>query len=70
MLETKGVKDHKDKDHYLEEFLDFLLANYMEDARLLTWMGDRIFKKPPQEISGPDGGPIELTGVEVAIRKV
>ena len=38
----------KKKD--IDTFLEFLLANYMEDSRLMTWMGDHIFTKIPQGV--------------------
>lgn len=66
MLEKKG---RKDKTDYIAEFLDFLIDNYKEDSRLMIWMGDHIYGKPAQAITGPDGGAIKIESVEISVRK-
>lgn len=54
---TPRLRDYlKPKD--VNEFIEFLLANYMEDSKLMIWMGDHIFGKAPQQITGADGGPL------------
>jgi hypothetical protein len=57
------------KQSQIDEFIEFLIDNYKEDARLMMWMGDHIFGKAPQAITGPDGGPIEIKKVTVSVRK-
>lgn len=66
LLQKKGKKTHKNENHYIEEFLDFLLENYMEDTRLMVWMGEHIFGKPTQMHSGdPDNQtPIPIMHVQ------
>lgn len=55
----------------IQTFLEFLLANYMEDSKLMIWMGDHIFGKAPQPLTGDPNSPLEIkvTGVEIAVRK-
>jgi hypothetical protein len=48
MLKEKGLRDHQDEQHYVDEFLDYLIDNYNEDARLMQWMGDHLFGIPPR----------------------
>lgn len=36
-------------------FVEFMLSNYMGDMRLATWVGDQLFGKAAQAITGPDG---------------
>lgn len=49
----------KKKD--IDTFVEFLLANYMEDTRLMTWMGDHLFGKAPQPVTGADGGALVIS---------
>lgn len=53
----------------IAEFFEFLKDNYKEDMRLMQWVGDHLLGKAPQAITGPDGGPIQIEGVEIAVRK-
>jgi hypothetical protein len=53
----------------IEEFFEFLKDNYKEDMRLMQWVGDHLLGKPAQAITGPDGGPIQIEGVEIVVRK-
>jgi len=71
MLKKKGKDDHKDEEHFIQEFLDFLLDNYKEDARLMQWMGDHLFGKATQalEVGGPDGAPIAIQISEAVAKK-
>ncbi|MBS4082919.1 MAG: hypothetical protein KGZ73_05160 [Rhizobiales bacterium] len=39
------------------------------DSTILKFLGEQIFGKPTQPISGPDGGPIEIKGVTIAVRR-
>ena len=44
----------KQKD--IDTFIEFLLANYMEDSKLMTWMGDHLFQKLPQAVDVTTNG--------------
>lgn len=50
-------------------FVEFMLSNYMADMRLATWVGDQLFGKAAQAITGPDGGPVEITVIKYAGNK-
>lgn len=52
-----------------EKFVEFILDQYMGDMRLALWMGDQLFGKAPQPLTGEDGGPIEIKGVEIKVRR-
>lgn len=55
------------KQEDVERFVEFLLANYMEDSRLMIWMGDHLFGKAPQAVDVTSGGqPIGITPEERA----
>ena len=54
---TLQLRDYL-KQQDIDTFVEFLLANYMEDGRLMIWMGDHIFGKAVQPLSGPDGEPL------------
>lgn len=56
------------KTNDIAEFTAYLLENYKKDTRLATWMGDHIFGKSPQPLTGGDGGPIEVKGIEIVFR--
>lgn len=53
MLQERGKKDKKD---YIEEFIEFLLANYMEDSKLMIWFGEHLFGKAPQSLDVTTNG--------------
>jgi hypothetical protein len=53
----------------VETFVEFVLANYMESDKLAAWFGDQLFGKASQALTGPDGGPIQVQGVEISVRK-
>lgn len=58
LLKAKGKEDGKD---YIQEYIDFLLANYMEDTKLMIWVGEHLFGKPVQPIEGDLSGTLTLT---------
>lgn len=71
-----GSKNRKQfRDYWSEaekqEYVEFIKGTYMEDAKLSQWIGDQLFGKATQavEMTGADGGPIEMTGVEITVRK-
>lgn len=49
-----------------KKFVEFILDQYMGDMRLALWMGDQLFGKAPQAITGADGGPVEITVIKYA----
>lgn len=57
------------KKQDIDQFMEWLLTTYMDDSRVAIWMADHLFGKAPQPITGADGGPIELAGVEIKVRK-
>lgn len=51
----KGSKNHLSIRDYMTEkdietFFEFLMANYMEDSKLMIWVGDHLLGKAPQSI--------------------
>jgi hypothetical protein len=52
-----------------KKFVEFILDSYMGDMRLAVWLGDQLFGRAPQPLTGPDGGAIEIEGVEITVRK-
>lgn len=65
MLRLHDVMKKRD----IDEFVEYLLNSYMDEPRIALWMADHIFGKAPQPVTGPDGGPIQVTGVEITVRK-
>lgn len=53
----------------IEDYFKWLKKAYKKNPRLATWIGDQISGKAAQPLTGPDGGPIQIEGVEVTIRK-
>lgn len=49
-----NIHDHFEKD--VKEFIEFLKANYMEDTKLMIWLGDHLFGKAAQEVDVTSGG--------------
>jgi len=37
-------------------FVDFVLSTYMENPILTKWVGEQLFRKPPQDIGDGEGG--------------
>lgn len=64
------LRDYLTQDH-INEFIEYLIDNYKESDKLMMWMGDHLFGRAPQAITGADGGPLEVTisGVEITVRK-
>lgn len=63
-----NIRDYMDEME-VSKFMQWLIANYPKDTRLAVWMADRLFGKAPQPVTGADGGPIEITGVSINVRK-
>lgn len=47
----------------------YILTTKAPDGRVIESMEDRAFGKSVQRIAGGDGGPIQITGVEVSFKK-
>jgi len=45
----------------IETFIEFLLANYMEDTKLMIWVGEHLFGKPVQAIEGDFSAALTLS---------
>jgi hypothetical protein len=58
VLERRGKEDDKD---YIAEFTAFLLANYMEDTKLMIWVGEHLFGKPVQPVEADVTGTLSLS---------
>jgi hypothetical protein len=57
------------KNEDIEEFFEFVLSTYKESEKLTIWLGDQLVGKAAQAITGPDGGPIKIEGVEITFKK-
>ncbi len=71
---TEGSKTTPQFRDYISEderkkFVEFVLDQYMGDIRLALWLGEQVFGKAPQPLTGPEGGPIQIQGVEITVRK-
>lgn len=56
---TLSLRDYmSEKD--IQTFFEFLLANYMEDSKLMIWMGDHLLGKAPQPLSNAEGRPLMI----------
>jgi hypothetical protein len=68
---TKTVPQFRDyvseKDR--NQFVEFILDSYMGDMRLAVWLGDHLFGKAPQPLTGPEGGPMEIKAIEITFKK-
>jgi len=71
-----GSKNRKQfRDYWSEEekqtYVEFVKGTYMEDPKLIPYVGDQLFGKATQavEMTGADGGPIQVQGVEISVRK-
>ncbi len=65
---TPRLRDYLDEKD-VKTFIEFLLSNYMEDSRLTVWMGDHLFGKAPQPITGEDGGAIKVEVNEIIVKR-
>lgn len=63
-----SLRDYMKKED-IEEFFEFVLSTYKESEKLTIWIGDQLIGKATQAISGPDGGPIEIKGVTITVRR-
>ena len=63
-----SLRDYMKQDD-IEEFFEFVFSTYKESEKLTIWLGDQLVGKATQAISGPDGGPIQLQGIEVTFKQ-
>jgi hypothetical protein len=68
---TKTVPQFRDyvSDTERKKFVEFVLDSYMGDMRLAVWLGDQLFGKAPQPLTGDKDNPIYIKGVEITVRK-
>ena len=52
-----------------KQFVEFVLATYMGDMNLCKWMGDHLFRKPPQDTGDGEGDALRVDGVHITVRK-
>lgn len=62
------------RDQLTQKQIDALVAKAFEkaddgDSILLKFMLEQIFGKAPQPLTGDGGGPIQIEGVEIALRR-
>jgi hypothetical protein len=62
------------RDQLTSEQIEALVVKGIEkadagDSIMLKFMLEQIFGKAPQPLTGEDGGPIQLAGVEITVRK-
>jgi hypothetical protein len=53
----------------VKEFFESLYSRQQTDARIAIWCAEQIAGKAPQPLTGPEGGPIQIEGVEITVRK-
>ena len=62
------------RDQLTPEQIEKLVAKAVEkaeagDSLLIKFMLEQIFGKAPQPLTGDGGGPIQIQGVEITVRK-
>ena len=62
------------RDMLTQDQIDALVAKGIEkadagDSLMLKFMIEQIFGKAPQPLTGAEGGPIQIQGVEITVRK-
>jgi hypothetical protein len=53
----------------IKKFFESLYTRQQTDARIAIWCAEQIAGKAPQPLTGPEGGPIQIEGVEITVRK-
>lgn len=55
----------------VENIVEMLKTHMVDDMQLLKFVSEQIFGKATQnvEMTGADGGPIQVQGVEISVRK-
>ena len=53
----------------IEEFFKGLFDRQKTSDRIAVWCAEQIAGKAPQPLTGADGGPIQIAGVEITVRK-
>ncbi len=69
-LTTPQFRDYV-TDEDIQNWLEVLRDQVVQDNKLLMWALDHVYGKAQQrtELTGEDGGPIQITGVEITVRK-
>ena len=53
----------------IKEYMEWLKNNYKDKPELAKYVGDHLFGKPIQPLTGDGGGPIQFSGVNIKIQK-
>ena len=53
----------------IKDYMFWLKENYKSDPQLAKYVGDHLFGKPIQPLTGEGGGPIQFTKVTVKVLK-
>jgi hypothetical protein len=53
----------------VEALVEQLKERAKTDSTILKFLGEQVFGKAPQPLTGEDGGPIQIKGVEITVRK-
>lgn len=61
------------RDYFTADDVEKLVAELKKRAKkdnsILKFLGEQMFGKAVQPISGPDDGPIKIQGVNISVRK-
>lgn len=65
-----SIYDHWSEEA-IKEYFEFLQDNYKESDRLGVFVGEQLMGKATQrtELTGEDGGPVQIANVEITFRK-
>jgi hypothetical protein len=50
-------------------FAEFMMSTYMGDMGVAKWVGDHLFRKPPQDLGDGEGGTLGVEGVTIKVRE-
>lgn len=53
----------------IAEYFEHLKSSYKKDATLAKFVGEQLMGKAIQPLTGEDGGPIQISGVDIVVRK-
>lgn len=53
----------------VQEYFDWLKVSYKKEPMLAKFVGEQLMGKAIQPLTGEDGGPIKIQGVEIKVRR-
>ena len=62
------IRDYFTKEE-IEQLVETLKERATTDSIILKFLGEQVFGKAPQPLTGADGGAIQIQGVEITVRK-